>query len=1133
MSRKCCSLIRGSRLAAALLVLLIPVASFAQASRAAITGAVTDTQGAAVSGATVTVTNVGKGVTRQVTTAEDGRYQFGSIFDPGTYTVKVEMQGFKTATSEQIVLQIGDVREVNITIEVGAVSDQVTVSAQAPLIETETSSRGETITGRQITELPLNGRNFSSFATLIPGVTRAVVGASSDATGFQGDIPGIGAADTPALRFSRSGGSNLSVNGLRPANNNFSLDGVDNNEASYGQIAVFPPPDAIQEFKVETSVPPAEEGRGNGFINTTFKSGTNSFHGSAYYFHRNDILDASPVFSRIQTTNPATGVQILSPKPARREHEFGFTLGGPIRIPKIYNGKDKTFFFVDYQGQRNKYPFERQNAFTSVPTAKTRVGDFTEFIVNGVCTVNDPNTGKPFPNCKIPTQRIDPVGQKYLQAFNLPTFAGVANNYLRLRHILETIDGFDARVDHNASDKQTIFVRFSLSNLFRSRESFFDTLPAGFGAGEENGSSRQVAIGDTYSISPKIINDFRFGFSRVWIGIFECGIQGRCGISPTVSADIGIPNVDIAGDPNHEGGAGIGTGGNGSLEFTGDGGPFTVPENSFHISEKVTVIQGNHALKFGGDARFRQINLFDGGSGPAKGFIGFDDSGTGNAQANILLGRSSFSNAPLVNGPFTISRHEYDVFVQDDWKVSSRLTLNLGLRWDLFTPPTERFNRFGNFDFATHKIIEASSSDPSLVNTDYHNFGPRIGFAYAIGNERKIVVRGGWGCLYLFDATNESPLAKNPPNGVPFAGTTSNPGGKPVSLSTGPPVQVPNTDPVNLVGFATYTWQDPKARSPRTEQYNLGVQWQPGPNWVIDVGYQGSQTKNLLATRNLGNNNNGLGIATDSKGNLLGALKAYENRAAANYNSLQVRVEKRLSKGLVMINAYAWSHTLDETAGDFGAIADARGDLGGPQNPLCVKCEKGNSSFNIRHRFTSAVVYDLPVGRGHYFLDRGGISDRIFGGWQVNFITIWESGLPYSVVLASDGNFRPELIGDPTANIPAGLFFNPRAFAPPREHVKNLAGKDIVYGSAGRNILRGPRRFNTDLSLFKNNSIGERVKLQLGIEFFNLFNNVQKVVPQNAINFNPDGSVNFNNNPGQIFNAYPPREGQLRAKIIF
>jgi len=281
MSRKCCSLIRGSRLAAALLVLLIPVASFAQASRAAITGAVTDTQGAAVSGATVTVTNVGKGVTRQVTTAEDGRYQFGSIFDPGTYTVKVEMQGFKTATSEQIVLQIGDVREVNITIEVGAVSDQVTVSAQAPLIETETSSRGETITGRQITELPLNGRNFSSFATLIPGVTRAVVGASSDATGFQGDIPGIGAADTPALRFSRSGGSNLSVNGLRPANNNFSLDGVDNNEASYGQIAVFPPPDAIQEFKVETSVPPAEEGRGNGFINTTFKSGTNSFRGSA------------------------------------------------------------------------------------------------------------------------------------------------------------------------------------------------------------------------------------------------------------------------------------------------------------------------------------------------------------------------------------------------------------------------------------------------------------------------------------------------------------------------------------------------------------------------------------------------------------------------------------------------------------------------------------------------------------------------------------------------------------------------------------------------------------------------------------------------------------------------------------
>jgi hypothetical protein len=1112
-----------------LAILATSMAGFAQASRAGITGTVTDVQGAAVSGAEVTATNVATGIKHQVNTKDDGRYQFGSVFDPGTYTVKVSMQGFKTATSEQVLLQIGDVREVNIVLEPGAVSDQVTVTAEAPLVETDTSSRGETITGRQITELPLNGRNFTQFATLVPGVTRSFVGASSDATGFQGDIPGIGAADTPALRFSRSGGSNLSVNGLRPSNNNFSLDGVDNNEASYGQIAVFPPPDAIQEFKVETSVPPAEEGRGNGFINTTFKSGTNSFHGSAYYFHRNDFLDASPLFSRIQTTDPATGQSVLSPKPARREHEFGFTLGGPVKLPKVYDGHDKTFFFVDYQGQRNKYPFERQNAFTSVPTALTRVGNFSEF--GGIILP----PGVPGAGTKvnqIPANLIDPAGLKYLQAFNMPTFPGTANNYLRLRHITETINGFDARVDHNPSSKQNIFVRFSLANQFRSRESFFDQLPAGFGAGEENGSTRQVAIGDTYTFSPRIINDFRFGYSRVWIGIFECGIQGRCGISPTISGDLGIPNVDVPGDPNHEGGLGVGTGGNGSLEFTGDGGPFTVPENSFHVSDKVTYIRGNHAFKTGADARFRQINLFDGGAGPAKGFIGFDDSVTGNAQANILLGRSGFSNAPLVNGPFTISRHEYDLFVQDDWKVSSRLTLNLGLRWDLFTPSTERFNRFGNYSFATRTIIEAGSSDSSLINTDYHNVGPRIGFAYAVGKESKLVIRGGWGLLYFFDATNESPLSKNPPNAVPFAGTTSNPGGKPVSLSTGPPVQAPNNDPINLVNFATYIYQDPNAKTPYTEQYNLGVQWQIAPTWVLDVGYQGSQTKHLLATRNLGNNNNGLGLATDSKGNLLGALKAYENRAAASYNSLQVRLEKRFNRGLSMINAYSWSHALDETAGDFGAIADARGDLGGPQNPLCFKCEKGTSSFDVRHLFTSAVVYDLPVGKGRRFLDKGGASDKVFGGWQVNFITIWESGLPYSVVLASDGTLRPELIGDPNANIPPGLFFNPNAFGPPAEHVTNLAGKVITYGSEGRNILRGPRRFNTDFSLFKNTSIGEHVKLQLGLEFFNLFNNVQRVVPQPAINF-VNGKVDFGNSPGQIFNAYPPREGQLRAKIIF
>lgn len=1117
---------------AALAILLLATLGLAQANKSSIAGEIKDPQGALVSEATVTATNIGTNVSKVTKTNDEGRYSFGAVFDPGVYTVKVELQGFKTATSEQLTLQIGDVREVNVTLEPGGSGEVVNVTAEAPLVETETSSRGDVITGRQITELPLNGRNFTSFAVLVPGVTRSTIGGVSDATGFQGSISGLSDADTPAARFSRSGGSNLSINGGRPSNNNFTLDGVDNNEPSYGQAAVFPPPESVQEFKVETSVPPAEEGRGIGFITTTFRSGTNQFHGTLYYFHRNDFLDATPVFAR-QSITDANGVQVLSRKPPRREHEFGLTLGGPVWVPKVFNGKGKTFFFLDYQGQRNKYPFERAaSPFTSVPTAKTRVGDFTEFIANGVCPVKDPLTGQPFPGCIIPQNRQDPVARNFLQAFDLPTNSGTFNNFLKLRRIQETINGFDVRIDHNASDNNVIFGRYSFANQFRSRDSFFTQLPAGFGAGEEDGSSRQLALGDTYTFSPHLINDFRFGFSRVNIGINECGVGGACGISPTISADLGIPNVNAGDDPNRQGSLGVGAnGGVGQIEFVGDGGPFIQDSNNFHVADKVTFIRGNHTAKAGADYRVRQQNFFDGGAGPAKGFIGFDDSVTGNTQANVLLGRSSFSNAPLQNGPFTISYHEYDVFVQDDWKVSPRLTLNLGMRWDLLTNPYERHNRQGNYSFETHTIIEATDDERNLVGDDHNNFGPRIGFAYAVDQDRKLVVRGGWGLLYFYDATNTPPLVKNPPNGVPFAGRTDNTFAP--TLSTGPPAQVPNNDPVNLTSFATYVFVDPNNKTPYTQQYNLTVQYQFAHTWVIDVGYQGASIKKLLATRNLGNDGNGLGLATDQNGAVLGQLKAYEYRAASSYNSLQVRVEKRLSAGLSMIHAYAWSHSLDETAGDFGAIADARGQLGGPQNPLCFKCEKGDSSFDVRHKYTNAIVWDIPFGKGHRFFDTTGAVNKIVSGLEASFFTTWQSGIPFSVVLDSNNQIRPDLRGDPTANIPDGLFYNPNAFAPPSQKVLNLTGKEIIFGGAARNLLRGPQRFNVDGALYKNTNFGERVQLQLGVQFFNLLNNVQRVVPNNTIRFNADGTVDFSNNPGQIFNAYPQRQGQLKVKLIF
>jgi hypothetical protein len=739
--------------------------------------------------------------------------------------------------------------------------------------------------------------------------------------------------------------------------------------------------------------------------------------------------------------------------------------------------------------------------------------------------VFDPATGDPFPGHVLPANRIDSVARNYLNAFDPPNAPGVSNNFLKFRKIDETINQYDVRLDVPWSQKQTVFGRFSLHNQSRTRDSFFTKLPAGFGAGEETGSTRQVAFGDTDIFSPNPINDFRFGFTRIFIGIHECGIGGRCGVSPTISKDLGIPNVN-RGDPLSEGGVGLGTGGTGFIEFTGDGGPFWVPSNNTYFSDKVAIIKGAHSIKFGGEVRLRQINPFDGGrTGPAKGFLGADSGASGNAQAGLLLGVMSFSARPQVNGPFTLTSSEWGLFVQDDWKATPNLTFNIGLRYDFFRPQGERFNRVGNFDLQTGTIRVASTDNRDLVNSDKNNFGPRFGLAYSFGPERKFVVRGGYGLLYSLDATQFPPLTFNPPNFAPaFVGGTNPATGQRVSLSSGPPIFPGGNDALNLDGGFSYRYIDPNKRDSYVHQYNLSVQWEFAPNWVVDAGYVATRGRKLQSVRNLGAAGSGLGIAHTRTGSFLNNVKAYENRSNSDYDSLQVRVEKRLSYGLATITSYTWSHSIDDSTGDFGAIGEARGDFGGPVNPPNAAMERGTSGFDYRHRFTSAVIYDLPFGRGQRYLNQlDPVTDRVLSGWQVNFIILGQSGQPYTVTLAGS-SVRPDLVGDPSptdADRQAGRVFNPNAFRKPTATVTNFAGKKVTIGTAGRNVLRGPSRANTDFSLFKNTRLTEGVNLQFGIEFFNFFNNVQKVVPNTGLNFNPDGTVLLGSggNPGELFNA--------------
>jgi hypothetical protein len=1123
----------------------------AQTDRAGIVGTINDPSGAVLSGANVTILNVDTGQSFTTTTGSDGRYSTPSVFKAGKYQVEASHSGFKTAKSDVIVLQIGDVREINLAMQVGAQSETVDVTAEASALQTETSSLGGVVTGRQITELPLKDRNFTNLALLTPGVSRAFVGILGDQTQFnQGDpnagsVQGMGDSrgSTEAGRFGRSGGAAISANGLRPTNNNFSMDGVDNNEPQFGTIGVFPNPEAIQEFKVDTSVAKAESGRGGATVNVGLKSGTNSLHGSVYYYGQNSALNATHAeINRQRAIQVASGkteaqAEALFPKTATHINEYGFTVGGPII-------KNRMFFFGDFLGQRNSIP----NFFkTAVPSQKSRNGDFSEF----TSPVIDPLTGLPFPGNVIPNlqNRPDfvPQGFKLFSFYPTPNIPNVKNasdgnpNFAGTRANTEDIDSFDVKLDHRLTTNNNISARYTRDNQKRVRANFFPNLPtAGFGAGDELGNTRQVVISDTHTFSPRVLNEARFGWTSVDIGIFNCGVGGACGVSPTFCNDIGIPNCN-KGTLATSGGILTGGFGNGFFEFTGDGGLFLVKSNNFYVADSLTVISGKHTWKTGIEARPRRLSTIDGGrSGGLKGNIGYGDScgKTGNVQADVLLGSSgpcSATSGSILGGdkPFDLRTTEWSLFVQDDWKIAPRLTVNLGLRYDLFPTYTEANARLANFDVATGQVIRAKDGSDRTVDTAMLNFGPRVGFAYSLGKTNQFVLHGGYGLFYTQDGYDYPPLVRNPP-----LTNTVSVGGTGVSLKTGPPV-APIVDPPKITPDLTFFVIPRKQKLDTVHEYNFGAAWQIAQTWVLDLSYAGTGGRHLLAERELGNNGNGLGLArtpanSPQPNQLINDVLAYENRATSDYSALQVKLNRRFSAGLTGTLAYTWSHNIDDSTGVFGGAGESRGQAGGPIDPLNFAIDRGNSSLDHRHLFNSSWIYDLPFGKGRkYGAGMGSLADKVIGGWQANVIWSGSTGQHFSVIgdNGSTGQVNANLIGDPYASLQPGRFLNVAAFTDPKPGkagttcVNNLGGKQICFGNSGRNRFTGPGYFRTDFSLFKNTSITERITTQFGLEAFNLLNQTNRIVP----NTNIDDTGGF----GVFQNALPPRTMQYRMKIIF
>jgi Carboxypeptidase regulatory-like domain/TonB dependent receptor len=1161
-------------------LLLAALPAMAQTNKATITGTVTDPGGAVVAGATVTVTNVNTGIERKVTTSDDGTY-IVPLLDIGTYRVAVNATGFKEVVRDNLTLQTNDRLPVDVQLTTATTSGEVVnITAEAPIVQTETSDRGSVITGREVTELPLSGRNFTQLATLVPGVARSANtgfgGTGPDARQFNNGDPragdgGPGSSNaqgaTETSRFARSGGGTLTVNGQRPTNNNFSLDGVDNNEPQFGTIGVFPNPDAIAEFKVSTSIPAAEVGRASGaVINTTIKSGTNDMHGSLYYYGQNSALNAfHPMLKRDRANAIARGDRFIPDKAVQQIHEFGGTVGGPII-------KSRTFYFFDYLGQRNNLPFP---ATSTVPTVLSREGDFSEFP-----TILNPYTGQPFPGNRIPGNLIDPVAQRIFKLYPLPT-ANVLNpgqnnnNYFTQRANQEHINNFEGKIDHKVSDNNSITGRFNEQRLQTVRANLLAGLPtAGFGAGEENGNTRQLTISDTHTFSPHLLNEFRFGFTQINIAIFNCGVNGACGTSATFANDVGVPNVND-GSLEQSGGPGLGNFGTGFTEFLGDGGLFQVKSKNPYFADSLTILKGSHAFKAGAEVRLRYLNTIDGGrSGFLKGNIQYADAGptsnallpgqvcpaasrdangtkcfvdkngvpyggTGNAQANQLMSLPAFqvSRGRVFGGPFNLRTQELGFFVQDDWKVNSRLTLNLGLRYDIFTPPTEADARVSYYDPAQRIVDVASSPHDRIVKTDKNNFGPRIGFAYALTEDKKLVLRGGYGLLYTLDGTDYPPAIRNPPftNSFNIAQFTQDPANRTYfSVKTGPPSVTTQVDPTNLPnGVALYT-VDFKQKTGYVHQGQLSLQYQFARNWSIDVGYVVNRANNLLTTFDIGSG--GTGIARNRVGDALGNVLLYTNVADSSYDGLQIQVQKRLSRNFQGQVSYTWSHTIDNGIGVVNSLGDSRnGGRSGPTDPLDLDVDRGNSSLDIRHLLSASAIIDLPFGKGQRFLNHGGPANAILGGWQLNLIESARSGFPFTVV-CNCGAVRPTLVGDPFSNVPAGRFLNPAAFSvdPTRlVSVKNAAGNTISFGTLGRNTFTGPNIYNTDLSLFKNTALTERWKLQIGIEFYNAFNHTNLTVPNT--NFTDVGTDGLGHPTGfGVFNgAYPGRVVQYRAKLLF
>ena len=1066
----------------------------AQTATGQITGTVTDPSGAVLPQVKVTAKSLDTGLTRQATSSNSGDYSF-TLLPVGSYSVSAELQGFSTAQQSDIRLNVDQVQRVDITMAIGSTTETVTVHAPSVAVETETSSIGQVVNERQVTQLPLDGRNFLQLLFLGAGAVQT--------SGEQGSM--------------RQGeGNAISINGSRPTSNNYLLDGMVNTDTSLNTPAVVLSVDAIQEFKEQTATYSAEYGFSANQINIISRGGTNTFHGALFEFDRNNFFDARSFFQ--------AGIAPL------RQNQFGFVATGPIIIPKLYNGRNKTFFMANYEGTRIRSGIDY---FSVLPPATELAGQFTT-------PIKDPTTNQDFPNNVVPQSRYSRLGtlavQKFFPAPNADTPQG---NYRVTASLPNNVDQQTYRLDQNLGKFGTIFARGTVSS-YTSGSSGSLNIPIGNVNFVED--TTNWAVSHTLTLGPNVVNQFRFGYLEA---------TANQGGYPAAGSDIsalGLTGVFSGLNPGQRVYPSVSFSSGG---FSGVGGAVNAYEASnqpmWDFADSLTWVRGNHTLGFGAEYRSWKLNR-----DLADNFLGnftFSGDFTGNPVADMLLGYYSqaavfqpggFTASGAVGNPRQFNLKYFAPYVQDDWKVNSRLTLNLGLRWDFRTVPYETHDHMGWLDESNPKgglcIADKTLVSKGLTGDgSYYRycgrrnpadpmvtpFAPRIGFAWRPFGGDKTVIRGGYGIFWdsseLRETDGSADIYPYVSRGQ-YVQTTGQTAPLQTTDSLFPPIVQGPAVPADNTFIAVIISEHP--RNPYVQQWTLSTQRQLNSNTTLEINYIGNKGTHLLERRNI---NQAYAPIDPLNPAPVVARRPFQNFVTyidsdwsgnSNYNSMNITLQHR-SRSLALTGVYTWAKSIDLKSAAAGIGSADTGWQGFLDNHN-TRLDRALSDFDVDHRVVGSFVYELPFGRGKHFLtSTPKVVDSILGNWQVNGIATFQRGFPYPVFAADTGglldNFsnRANLVGDPSKGFHQSIFewFNTSAFSQP------AAG---VYGTAGRNILRAPGIENFDMSLFKNFPIGERVNLQLRLESFNTINHAQWATPDHNVTDANYGKITGTNVAGRI-----------------